>query len=314
MSLLFLFRLVAVVVFGVFAVTGFLFVLRYYEGAAKDAVLGVRRPIDRARIAAGLGAWARESGANLLHAIVWPLGLFPRPRIRHGAWLPVEREVRHGNPVLLAPGYAMNRACFRLMRPRLEASKRPALPIDFPWGKSIEELADVLGAGAAELKAATGSAKIDLVCHSRGGLVALWWIHKMGGADHVERVVLLGTPVSGTKAGAFALGPTAFQMLPGCELLRSLAAIPLDPRVTFYAVNGDAEAIVIPPGNDELPAPGRNIRLEGVGHMGLLFSATAWHQVHAALRRTLEDEAPVRGFEDETQDQAASRAIAQFGR
>lgn len=312
--ILFLFRLVALEVLCVFGATAFTFVLRFYEQSAKDAAAGVRRPLDRQRIAEGLGAWAREAGLNLAHVFLWVSALLPRPRIRSGAWIPVEGEIRHGLPVLLVPGYGMNRGCLRLLAQRLEATHRPVLCIDFPFGKTIEELAEILAAAAQELKSATGSEKIDVVAHSRGGLVAAWWIQKQGGASFVERLVTLGTPWSGTKIAAFGIGPSVLQMFPASALIRALSAVPLDPHVVFYAVNGAFDSMMLPPGTDDIPAPGRNIRLEGVGHMGLLLSIAAFQQIHGALRRKVEDEAKIAGFDDESTADAAERALAQFGR
>jgi len=312
--ILFLFRFIALWVFATFAVTGLTFVLRFYEQAAKDAASGIRHKPDLQSISALLGAWARESGMNLGHVVMWISAVLPRPRIRSGAWIPVQGEVRHGLPVLLVPGYGMNRGCLRLLARRLEATHRPVLAIDFPWGKTIEELAELLAAAAQELRAATGSEKIDVVAHSRGGIVAAWWIQKQGGSAYVERLVTLGSPWSGTKIAAFGIGPSVLQLFPASALLRALSAVPLDPRVVFYAVNGETDAMMLPPGTDEIPAPGRNIRLAGVGHMGLLLSVSAFQQVYAALRRKVEDEAKIAGFDDESTEDAADRALAQFGR
>lgn len=312
--MIWIFRLVAAVIFGVFASAGFTSLLRFYEIAARDATRGIRTPIDRERLARGIGAWAREAGMWLATGACAPLGFLPRPRIRSGAWLPVAGEKRFGRPVVLVPGYSLSRASFLLLKSRLELSHRPVLALDFPSHKTIEESCDTLAAGVMELKNATGSDKVDLICHSRGGLVARWWIHKLGGAAHVERVVTLGTPHGGTRIAAFGIGPSMLQMFPGSELIRTLSGIPLDPRVTFYSVNAEVDTFVLPQGNDELPSPGRNIRIPGVGHLGLLLSAAAWAQMHAALRRTAEDDFVITGFEDESQDQAAERAIAGFGR
>ena len=312
--MIWIFRALAAFVFTVFASVGFTYLLRYYEIAAREATRGTRTPVNRDRILRGIGAWARESGVWLGIFCLHPLGLLPRPRIRSGAWLPVNGEKRFGRPVLLVPGYSMNRGCYTLLKERLERAHRPTLAIDFPSRKTIEEMAETLAAGVMELKSATGADKIDLICHSRGGLIAHWWMHRMGGAAHVDRIVTMGTPFSGTRIGAFGFGPSPLQMFPGTEFIRTLAGIPLDPRVTFYAVNGESDAFILPQGNDELPAPGRNIRVPGLGHLGLLLSAAAWAQVHAALRRTTEDDFVITGFEDESQDQAAERAIAGFGR
>jgi len=45
-------------------------------------------------------------------------------------------------------------------------------------------------------------AKVDIVAHSRGGLVARWWLEGFAGAARTERVVLVGSPLAGTSLAA----------------------------------------------------------------------------------------------------------------
>jgi triacylglycerol lipase len=54
----------------------------------------------------------------------------------------------------------------------------------------------------AEVRAATGAAKVDLVGHSQGGLVSRYFIQHLGGAAVVDKMVLLSSPYSmGSLAG-----------------------------------------------------------------------------------------------------------------
>ncbi len=306
------FRLLFALVAGVFATTALMHLIRFYEETAADGANGIRKPLSLARLTRGLSAWAREAGVNLLLIPLHVQGWLPRGRLRQGSWLPIEREVRFGCPVLVVPGYGMTRGTLSLLRRRLEEAQRPALAIDLPLWKPFPALVEALHNAAMELKRATGSEKIDLVCHSRGGLVATWWIQHGGGEAHVERIVCLGSPIQGTKIAAFAMGPSALDMFPGSRTVREVAAKPLDPGVRWFAVNGGADGLMVPPGTDELPAPGYNVRVPGVGHNGLLLSATVWKAIHILLRRPAEQvEGIDAGFEDETVDEAALRAIEQ---
>ncbi len=47
----------------------------------------------------------------------------------------------------------------------------------------------------------TGKSKVDLVCHSMGGLVARYYMKKLGGASKVDQVVYVATPHRGTSWG-----------------------------------------------------------------------------------------------------------------
>lgn len=297
-----------------FATTAIQHVLLFYERAALDAMRGERRRVTRESLRVFLGAWARESGLHLVMAAYWISGVLPRGRLRPGAWLPREREVRPGRPVLLVPGYAMNRGTLKVLAWRLEQTGRPALAISLPWWKTVEELAKDVAEAASELQRATGSDKIDVVAHSRGGLIARWWIQKMGGAAGVERYVSLGTGHRGTKMAAFGLGPSILQQFPGSTLLAALESTPLPPEVEWHAVNGGEDCMILPPGNDVLPAPAENRRVEGAGHTALLFSSGVWRDVHEALRRSEAEGMEAEVGDDETTDEAALRTLEELAR
>lgn len=49
---------------------------------------------------------------------------------------------------------------------------------------------------------AGSSAEIDVICHSRGGLVTRWWIECFGGARHARKVIFVGSPLAGTSLAA----------------------------------------------------------------------------------------------------------------
>lgn len=46
---------------------------------------------------------------------------------------------------------------------------------------------------------ARSRAEVDVVCHSRGGLVARWWAEYLDHPDRYRRVVLVGCPLNGTS-------------------------------------------------------------------------------------------------------------------
>jgi len=307
-------RLLAVVVAIPFVVTGFIALLALYERAAEAGARGERLPWTWPSIAHALGGWARESGAVIATAAMWPLGVLPRPRLKSGGWLQAPGEVRHGRPVLLVPGWSLNRASMLLLAQRLEAAHRPALAIDLPPTLDVAKAAAVVESAAGELARATQSEKIDVIAHSRAGLVARWWIQKRGGDRLVERLVTLGSPHGGTKIAAFLPHDVALDFFPGGRVVRELAAAPLPESVRFVAVNAEAEYMILPPGNDELPKPGLNLRVEGCGHLGVLFSMPAFTAIKNALRRPadLDETVEEHGYEDESAEEAAARVVARM--
>jgi pimeloyl-ACP methyl ester carboxylesterase len=85
--------------------------------------------------------------------------------------------------------------------------------------------ADGLAAVVDRVRQTSGADKVDIVAHSQGGLVARQYVRFDGGADHVDNLIMLGTPNHGINdalaaalplAPAVVLGsPAILQMVPG---------------------------------------------------------------------------------------------------
>lgn len=138
---------------------------------------------------------------------------------------------------------------------------------------SIEENARHLKQRLEEigLKANHGKA-LHIVAHSMGGLVSRWFIEREGGNKFVQHLIMLGTPNAGSpwptvqEWATFALGiglnsfssvawpvkvlgylvsaieavdVSLDQMKPGSEFLKSLAASPNDPGITYSVIAGN---------------------------------------------------------------------------
>jgi pimeloyl-ACP methyl ester carboxylesterase len=71
-----------------------------------------------------------------------------------------------------------------------------AFPYD--WRLSALENAALLETFAGEIRKRNGGAKVDVVSHSAGGIVALSWVKLAGGADDVRHLVLIAPPAGGT--------------------------------------------------------------------------------------------------------------------
>jgi len=74
----------------------------------------------------------------------------------------------------------------------------------------------------AALKA-TGKTKVDLICHSMGGLVARYYMKYLGGASKVNQVVYIATPHKGTYiAYGDPLTQAAKDLRPGSAIVNQL--------------------------------------------------------------------------------------------
>ena len=171
-------------------------------------------------------------------------------------------------PVLLLHGYMATRGSLHLLERRL--SERGHLVLTYRIGPlplnlgGIREAAGVIARKVETLIEQTPVKAVNVVGHSMGGLVGLYYVKHLGGRDRVRKLVLLGSPINGTWSAVLGLvtaplGRASLQLLPGSRLLRELRDSPLPPRVQVVTVAGDRDFLV----------PDEIARLPGVRHLTL---------------------------------------------
>ena len=191
-------------------------------------------------------------------------------------------------PVLLLHGYLATRGSVHLLERRL--TERGHLVISYRLGPihlgDIRDSAGYIARKIESLATQTGVAKLDVVAHSMGGLVALDYLKRLGGWRRIRRLVLLGTPIRGTWSAALGLlttpiGRAALQLLPGSTFLRELGEMPMPPGPEVVAVAAERDWL----------APPRTTILTGVrhlavptGHSGLLVDEGVANTVSDILR------------------------------
>lgn len=105
-------------------------------------------------------------------------------------------------PILLIHGYGEDSRIWNSWRDWLGASNFSRVyPITFSNDKcgSVVEHAAELSSKVNGILHDTGSQKVNIVAHSKGGLDARWYIAH-GGADRVANLIMIGTPNSGSPA------------------------------------------------------------------------------------------------------------------
>ena len=135
--------------------------------------------------------------------------------------------------------------------------------------------------------AQTPSQKIDIVGHSMGGLIGLYYIKKLGGHARVRRLVLMGTPVRGTwfaLAGIATLGffsTSSWQLLPRSRFLDELAQGPLPPDVEIHTLAA-ARDWVVPLRSTRVPGAS-NVTVP-LGHSSLVVAEDVYRRLVGILR------------------------------
>jgi len=124
--------------------------------------------------------------------------------------------------------------------------------------------------------------RVDLVCHSLGGLIARTWLQLLGGARRVDRCIMLGTPVSGTYNAYWLTSRVGRELRPGSRLLQRLEATQnAASAVRFSSIVAGSDNIVIP--RVFSAAEGELVHVPDLGHTGLLFSPKVFRAVRTRL-------------------------------
>ncbi|HVV48539.1 MAG TPA: alpha/beta fold hydrolase, partial [Polyangia bacterium] len=104
-------------------------------------------------------------------------------------------------PVLLIHGYLATRGSLHLLERHLV--ERGHIVISYPLGfpvnlGDIRDSAGLIARKVESIVAQTGVTAVDIVGHSMGGLVGLYYLKRLGGRHRVRRLIMLGTPTHGT--------------------------------------------------------------------------------------------------------------------
>ena len=215
-----------------------------------------------------------------------------------------------GTPILLLHGMIDNRAIFTLLTRRLRAHGLTRVrTLNYsPTTNDIRAAAESLAAEVEALVAESGHERIHVVGHSLGGLIARYYVQRLGGDARVRTLVTLGTPHHGTLAAHLVPARLGRQLRPGSDLYRELdlPAPGFETRVVAYW--SDLDQLIVPHDNARLDHPdlrGHNVVVHGVGHLSLPINGRVVHQVAQLLSATAEaDAAPdaVVGPDDEAEE------------
>lgn len=182
--------------------------------------------------------------------------------------------------VVLVHGYLGNRSSFYPLAVYLKAQGLGSLlPFSYSAANGIERAALEL---REFLRERVRGGRIDLVCHSLGGLIARTWLQLLGGARRVDRCILLGTPQRGTYNAYWLLSRIGRELRPDSPLLERLHETRgAAARVRFSSIVAGSDNMVIP--RVFCAADEDVVRVPDLGHLGLLFSPKVFRAVHQRL-------------------------------
>jgi len=192
-------------------------------------------------------------------------------------------------PVLLIHGFLGTRGSMYMLERRLVEDG--FVVVSFNIGtlnvRDIRRSAFMIHRKIERILAQTPSQKIDILGHSMGGLIGLYYVKKLGGHTRVRKLLMMGTPVRGTwaaLAGVVTLGlwsTSSWQLLPRSRFLDELAQGPMPPGVEVHTIAA-ARDWVVPLATTRLA--GANAMTVPLGHSSLVVSEEVYRRVVNTLR------------------------------
>jgi triacylglycerol lipase len=260
--------------------------------------------------AAGIRGLAVEWAWMTAHLAVYPAGLVraqlqtptvhrtdPLPPVRRS--LLVTDVEAAGTPILLLHGIMDNRSVFTVFRRTLRRRGFGVVhAVNYSvFTEDIRTAAHRLHQQVEELRELAGADRIHIVGHSLGGMIARYYVQRMGGSAAVDTLITLGSPHGGTLAAHLLPTPLARQLRPGSDVIAELARPAPSCDTRFLVVWSRMDQMVLPQRNGRLRHPDLDVEeleMRDVGHLSLPIDPRTVHWVATALSRTARTAHPFR--------------------
>ncbi|HJZ83785.1 MAG TPA: alpha/beta fold hydrolase [Polyangia bacterium] len=222
------------------------------------------------------------------HALAYFRHLMRGNRIRRRAFL--EHIDADHPPVLLLHGFLGTRGSMFMLEHRL--GRDGICVFSFNLGsfntRDIRASAFLIHKKIESILTQTPVKKIDIIGHSMGGLIGLYYLKKLGGHEKVRKLIMMGTPQKGTwsaLAGVATVGlwsASSWQILPGSRFLRDLHHGDLPKGIEYYTIAAVRDWVCPLLSTDLVGATALTVPL---GHSSLVVSPEVYKRILWALRR-----------------------------
>ena len=175
------------------------------------------------------------------------------------------------HPVILLHGFGMNRTNWLWLGSRLAARGiGPLYGASYFSPQSVRRSAQGLRDFVEKVVVLEDAEKVDIVAHSLGGVVARYYIERLGGARRVGRLITIASPHRGTVLGRLGLVPSARELMGGSPLIADLGTPRSD--VAYTSIWSRADNVVVPAESASIAPAGEDRVFDDLGHLSLLLS------------------------------------------
>lgn len=271
----------------------------------------MRRRLDKARETtasakrslmnpAGLRGVAKEAAWLATHVAMYPFGLvedkYRHAEERHNldGLPPVQRGLiigdveAAGTPIILIHGIIDNHTVFAFLRRALNRRGfGRVITLNYsPLSDDIPRVARRLKSLVEKVRRETGYERVHVIGHSMGGVVARYYVQRLGGDSRVHTLVTLGSPHGGTMPAYLVPHSVVKQMRPDSTIVRELNEPAPGCRTRMVAIWSDLDQMIIPKRNARIVHPdlnARNVFVRGIGHMSFPVDGRVVHEICTTL-------------------------------
>lgn len=198
------------------------------------------------------------------------------------------RTVRERNPVLLIHGITDTFEVFHGMAAYLSARgfsvhRFNLIPNngECPLEQLAVQVADYVAKTFDPMQA------IDVIGFSMGGIVARYYIQRLGGIARVQRFVSISAPNNGTLAAYLSWRPGCVQMRPDSQFLQDLNQdCEMLKRINFTVIWTPYDLIIVPASSSQMPV-GKEVIVPVRLHAWMLTDERSLKAVAEALSEPL---------------------------
>lgn len=186
-------------------------------------------------------------------------------------------------PIILLHGFLLTQTSWLVLGHRLRRRGLGPLHATTYYSlQSVRTSAEHLAAFVDEVCARHHAERVDIIAHSMGGMVARYFVERLGGAQRLGRLITIASPHKGTLMGRYGLVAGARDLVTDSELLAELAA----PRagLPYTSIWSRCDSVILPQSSSSIAPVGEDCVFDDLGHLSLLASRRVTDAIAKRLR------------------------------